>query len=250
MKAQAKEIEKVLGGPSKNAELLARYVGARMPGQRKPDEQSRLTFWGLKVPLHRDAAKAKFSFSHLNEDEQWKYWLGIWRQSEIFDVKSVAMIWLGAPKRKALRLKKYKDVISMTEQIDNWAHSDSLSSMLAEILEQKPDMLPIYKKWNKSKNPWLRRQSVVGIYCYARLRKKHISASQSIALVQGLLDDPHFYVQRGVGWTLREIDRVDSTKQRAFVRKNIKRISAVAWFATSELYPVSLRKQLVEVRRR
>jgi len=250
MKLQAKEIEQKLGGPSKNADFLARYIGARMPEQRQPDEQSRLTYWGIKVPIHRKTAKDKFSFSHLSQEEQWRYWLGIWKTSEIFDVKSVAMCWLSDPKRKALRLEKHKDVIGMTEEIDNWAHSDSLSSMLAEILEQKPELFSLYKKWNKSENPWLRRQSIVGIYCYARMRKKHIAATKAIAMVNALLDDPHFYVQRGVGWTLREIDRVDSAKQRAFVRKNLKRISPTAWFATSELYPVSMRKQLVKLRKR
>jgi 3-methyladenine DNA glycosylase AlkD len=244
-----REIEVTLGGPSSNSEFLARYIGARMPGQRKDDEQSRLTYWGIKVPLHRKAAKARFSFSHLPEDEQWDHWLKIWNESEVFDVKSVALIWLGDPKRKKLRRERWIEVVSMAHQIDNWAHSDSLSSLLAEILEARPTLLAKYKKWNRSKNPWLRRQSIVGIYCYARMRKNKVAAAKALALIKPLLKDPHFYVQRGVGWTLREVDRVDSRLQRAFVRKHLRDISSTAWFATSELYPVTLRKQLVNLRR-
>lgn len=243
------EIKKHLGGPNKNAEFLARYIGARMPGQREADEQSTLVFWGLKVPLHRSAAKARFSFSHLPDEEQWRHWLEIWRGSEIFDVKSVAMIWLSDPKRRELRLKNWSEVVSMVNEIDNWAHSDTLSSMIAEILEERPALLAQLRKWNRSKNAWQRRQSIVGIYCYARMRKKKISAATALKLIKPLLKDPHFYVQRGVGWTLREVDRVDSKLQREFVRKHLRDISSVAWFAASELYPVSLRKKLVGLRR-
>lgn len=246
---QVKEIEKLLGGPSRNAEILARYVGARIPEKRKKDEQSSLVYWGLAVPLHRAVAKKKLSFSHLSDEDQWPHWIKIWNESEIFDVKSVALVWLSHPKRMELRKKKYKDLFKIAGQIDNWAHSDGLSSMLAEILEANPKLLSVYKKWNVSKNPWLRRQSLVGVYCYARLRKKHIPATQSLKLVKARLSDPHFYVQRAVGWTLREIDRVDSKKQRTFVQQHLNNISPVAWFATSELYPVQLRKQLVARRK-
>lgn len=245
----AREIEKHLGGPTKKADFLARYIGARMPGKREDDETSRLTYWGLQVPVHRQAAKAKFSFSHLPADEQWSHWISIWKDSSIFDVKSVAMVWISDPKRKDLRLRHWPDVVAMIEEIDNWAHSDTLSSMLAEILEARPKLLAQYKKWNKSKNPWHRRQSVVGIYCYARMRKKKVPAAEALKLIKPLLKDPHFYVQRGVGWTLREVDRVDSKIQRSFVRKHLREISAIAWFATSELYPVGLRKDLVAKRK-
>lgn len=244
-----REVEDYLGGPCKNADYLARYIGARMPGQRQPNEQSRLVFWGHQVGIQRQVAKKIFSFSSLPLHRQWEKWLRIWRESSVYDVKSVAIIWISQPKLKQLRLENWRDVVSMTGQIDNWAHSDSISGMLAEILEQRPALFSAYQRWNASKNPWLRRQSLVGLYYYARLRKKALPAAKTLPLVKNLLRDPHFYVQRGVGWTLREIDRVDCEKQRLFVRKNLKDISPVAWFATSELYPVTMRKKLVALRR-
>lgn len=244
-----RQIEKQLAGPTKDAESLRRYVGAVMPGQRSVDEQSRLIYWGHRVPTQRRIAKARFSFSHLSEDVQWGLWRAIWNESKIYDVKSVALLWLSAPERRALRLRRWREVLAMAAAVDNWAHSDGLSSILAEILEARPTLFGRLKKWNVSKNPWLRRQSLVAIYYYARSRKKLIPVAHVLPLVKRLLDDPHFYVQRGVGWTLREVDRVDARKQRAFVRKHVHNISATAWFATSELYPVSLRKQLVELRR-
>ncbi|MGE4132731.1 MAG: DNA alkylation repair protein [Bdellovibrionales bacterium] len=248
-KAPHREVAAYLGGPTREAESLARYIGARIPGKRKKDEQSRLKYWGLNVPSHRQAAKARYSFSALIESDQWKVWLKVWSGSQVYDVKCVALLWLCDPKRRELRLERWKDLVQLASHIDNWAHSDMLSSALAEILESRPALLQYLKKWNRSSNPWLRRQSLVGIYCYARMRKKKVKASIALALVKARLQDPHFYVQRGVGWTLREIDRVDSKAQRAFVRRNLGLISSTAWFATSEFYPVQLRTELVRLRK-
>jgi 3-methyladenine DNA glycosylase AlkD len=134
--------------------------------------------------------------------------------------------------------------------IDNWALSDGLSSLLAEILEENPQYFARFKKWNKSGNPWLRRQSLVGIYYYARQRGKIYPPKEVLLLVKNLLEDDHFYIQKSVGWTLREIDRIDSSLQRSFVKKHLSRISGVAWYAASELYPAEMKRKLVIMRRR
>jgi 3-methyladenine DNA glycosylase AlkD len=250
--------QKKLKGPTKSAPVHARYVGAQGHEACKADERSRLEFWGHQVPTHRALAKTKWKLtingksvdlSSLLLEDQWDVWLTVWKSSKIYEIKSIAMIWLAQPKLKALRRKNADDLFAMASDIDNWAHSDSLSSLLAEILEEETHHLTKFKKWNSSKNPWLRRQSIVGLYCYARMRKKHIPAKTALAMIEPLLEDPHFYVQRGVGWTLREVDRVDSKLQREFVRKNLGKIGGVAWFATSELYPPALKKELVGLRK-
>lgn len=245
-----KKIRSALKGPQKNAAFLARYIGAVGHEARKKDEQSTLQYWGHSVGAHRAIGKIIHSDSGATLDEKWKNWLAVWKSSPVFDIKSIVLNEMSAKKLREFRLSKWKDLVSMADDIDNWAHSDSLSGMLAEVLEVQPAKLAQYKKWNKSKNPWLRRQSLVGLYCYARMRKNHLPAREALALVENLLDDPHFYVQRGVGWTLREIDRVDSSLQRKFVRQHLDRISGVAWFATSELYDAALKKKLVEERKK
>lgn len=250
MSSLENKIKKALKGPQKNAAFLARYIGAVGHEAREKDEQSTLQYWGHSVGSHRAIGKILGEDSGTTPDERWKNWLAVWKASPIFDVKSIVLNEMSAKKLREFRRSKWKDMVAMADDIDNWAHSDTLSGMIAEVLEAEPAKLSQHKKWNKSKNPWLRRQSLVGIYCYARMRKKHIPARDALALVEALLDDPHFYVQRGVGWTLREIDRVDAGLQRKFVRKHLDRISGVAWFATSELYGAALRKELVEARKK
>lgn len=249
-KSLEKSILKDLKGPGPQRDFVARYVGAVKHEARQPDEMSQLEFWGHKIPTHRAiAAKTVESLSHLPIEKQWDLWLGVWKTTNNYDVRSIALIWMSNKKQKAIRKEKFKDLLGMVSEIDNWALSDNVSGMLAEILEENPKLLATYKKWNKSRNPWERRQSIVGIYFYARFRKKPIPVEVSLPMIEALLDDPHFYVQRGVGWALREVDRVNPSKQRLFVKKHLHRISGVAWFATTELYQEKDRKKLVLLRK-
>lgn len=258
IKKLAKELDKTLRtklkGPTKKAPYVARYVGAQGHEDRKPNEQSQLKFLGYQLPDQRKMAATNWklagtSLHDLSQDDQWSVWMQVWKDSDVYEIRQIVLLWMSPKKMKDLRHKKAKDLFDLAADIDNWALSDGLSSFLAEILENDHKHLPTYLKWNKSKNPWLRRQSIVGLYCYARMRKTHVPAETALKLIESLLDDPHFYVQRGVGWTLREVDRVDSELQRQFVRKHLHRIGGVAWFATSELYPLSMRKELVELRK-
>ncbi|MFN7727529.1 MAG: DNA alkylation repair protein [Bdellovibrio sp.] len=257
-------IKNKLGGPSPRRDFIARYTGAVGHEARKPDEQSKLEFWGQQLPVHRAVAKQMAAISKAEfavpgatgakaleaQVAEWNLWVGLWHQTQNFDVRSIVLIWMSNKNRAPLRRLRWKDLFGLAETIDNWALSDGLSMMIADVLEHDPKLLSHFKKWNKSKNPWLRRQSIVGIYCYARFRKKPIPAEITLGLLEKLLDDPHFYVQRGVGWTLREVDRIDSALQRRFVEKHLHRISGVAWFAASELYPEKARKVLVIKRKK
>lgn len=245
-----KSILKDLKGPAPGRDFVARYVGAVKHEARKPDEMSQLDFWGYNLPTHRSlAAKYTALTSDLPLEKQWDLWLGVWKKTNNYDVRSIVLIWMSNKKLKAFRQNKFSDIASMVTDIDNWALSDNVSGMLAEILEKAPKHLTVYKKWNKSKNPWERRQSIVGIYFYARFRKKPVAVDISLPMIEKLLDDPHFYVQRGVGWALREVDRVNPKVQREFVKKHLHRISGVAWFATTELYQEKDRKKLVQLRK-
>jgi len=152
--------------------------------------------------------------------------------------------------------RKFPDAIAWNEArkwvhaVDNWGHSDALSGIYAGIRERNPSQVEAdYRLWNENTNPWLRRQSLVGLYYYARLRKKIPSTKIALSLIKARLKDPHFYVQKAVGWTLREVDRVARKEQRLFVEENLGSISSTAWFATSELYSATLKTRLVEERK-
>jgi 3-methyladenine DNA glycosylase AlkD len=244
-----------LEGPTPLAAAHARYVGAQGHEKRTPEERSVLEYRGHKVPVVRQAMSSAWSLLHTHvpgdarPEFEFEVWRGVWSRSSVYEVRSAALEAMTSRRLRAVWLRDPRHLFEIAPEIDNWAHSDTLSTAMAEILEHDPGCFPQFCEWNTSANPWLRRQSIVGLYCYARFRKKPLPPKRALPLVEALLHDKHFYVQRGVGWTLREIDRLDSVLQRSFVERHLRRISGTAWFATSELYPSELRARLTAARR-
>ncbi|MBK7666930.1 MAG: DNA alkylation repair protein [Sphingobacteriaceae bacterium] len=90
------------------------------------------------------------------------------------------------------------------------------------------------KKWNKHKNPWLRRQSMVALLYYSRTKNQHLPFKTIISLVSTQLQAQEYYVQKGLGWTLRESYNVYPDLTYKFVSDNFHKVSPVAFTAAIE----------------
>ena len=232
------EVEKHLRG-------LPRMIPFGIPEAYIGGGQSKLKFLGLKVPQIRKALKHPFSFSDLPKGEAIEIWTQIFFATDIYEVMSMPLGWVEGLRKKQSILEFWPELRKWSARVDNWAHADDLSKTYAVIIEEAPGrVLPTLKIWNRSRKPWLRRLSVVSLICYAGLRKKVLPFGTLMSFVLPLLDDPDRYVQKGVGWTLREIGTVYPDQTWEFLKKNIKRIRPAAFQATTERLTVARKREI------
>jgi 3-methyladenine DNA glycosylase AlkD len=195
---------------------------------------------GLSVPQIRSIyKKTPFSFrqsSPQGKIQEIKTWDYIWKKSQVFEVGSLSLLHMSDGIKSGEILAQHLPVLEKwADRIDNWAHSDSLSSIYVRILEaDRKKMLPILHEWSDSDNPWLRRQSIVSLLYYSSARKEVLPFASLIKFVKKQIDHEHYYVQKGVGWTLREIANVYPNEAFAFLEANIARVSAIAFTAATE----------------
>ncbi len=218
---------------------LQKYIGTQ------------LKVLNISTPLQRKIFKSGFSFSDpsqpLNELEIWNK---IWQESNLFEIKNMACYFIESQIKNESLLEHWPMAQHWAKNIDNWAHSDALSKFYARCLETHTDkILPILQIWNVSLNPWLRRQSIVSLLYYSSARKNVLDFETMISLVQPLLKDEHFYVQRGVGWTLRELGNVYSAKTVQFLKKNVTHLSSIAFSAATEKLDASIKEKLKQERK-
>ena len=129
-------------------------------------------------------------------------------------------------------------------------YSDSLSKIYTKILGQKPDEIyPTLVEWNASTDLWKRRQSVVSLLYYARTKKQFLPYKKIIPLIENLLHDEEYYVQKGVGWSLREVYNVYPEETWKFMLKNHKHIHSIAFSAAVEKLPLNLKEELKTLRK-
>ena len=105
-------------------------------------------------------------------------------------------------------------------------------SRLIENESTSEKMLQIIKEWNTSKQLWERRQSIVSLFYYSRTKKQYVSFELTQQLISSLLKDTEYYVQKAIGWSLRESYNVYPSQTYEFITENIKTISPSA-FTTS-----------------
>lgn len=243
MNQYVKEVERILSKlPQRTSKLHPEsYIGG---------DQSKLRFLGLRMPDLHAALKKGFSFSHLESRDVAKIWEQIWTHSDCFEVMTAALLWFYHPKQRR-ELRAYWPILKkMSVKIDNWAHADGLSGIYAIILEEDPKtILPVLHHWNQSKKPWDRRLSIVSLFYYSSQRQKYLPVKQILSLVKTQLQFDHYYVQKGVGWTLRESHNVYPKETFAFITEHIHMLSAHAFSTSIEKMSTPQRQLLKEKRR-
>jgi len=173
---------------------------------------------GLPVPVQRALFKTGYSFSALPLTEQLYIWDQIWQHADVFEVFSQCIYFIEKNWNKIDTEEVWKVVVKWVVRIDNWAHSDGLSDIYAHLMERMPDIIYAqYQLWNQSANPWERRQSLVGMLLYSKKRKILLPASKLLDMVEPLIADKDYFVQKGLGWALREIGNIYPDQAMAFL---------------------------------
>lgn len=211
--------------------------------------QSKRRYLDLKLPQVRDTYRMGFSFSDWEPERQIKVWHHIWNESNIFEVMLIPSFYLHKLSREDFQ--KYAPLfLEWVERVDNWAHSDEMSHHYSQLLEADPKKyLPVFERWSKSKNPWLRRQSVVGLLFYSRFRKKVPPFKTLEKFISRQMHDEHYYVQKGVGWALREAYNVYPKETFAYLKRNAANIPPAGWTAATEKLPKDKKATLTKLRK-
>lgn len=169
-------------------------------------------------------------------------WHHVYLNTPSYDLGSLALYFY---QYRALEKSEFNKLKTWLKRCDCWEHSDDLSKIFADTLERQPDwVLPVLSKWNSAKNPWQRRQSVVSLLEYAQKRKSVQPYKTLISFIEPLLNDEEYYVQKGVGWTLREIYNVYPIEMTEFFNRRFSEIQPTAWSAATEKLDKTLKKDL------
>jgi 3-methyladenine DNA glycosylase AlkD len=208
-------------------------------------------FIGLSTPKQRAIYKAAYDFSTLPLAEQLLIWNEIWQHSHVYEAMTQALFFADQHK-DAFDTQTLFDVTKKwITKVDNWAHSDGLSGLFSYLLEKNPTLIyPQLKSWNSSANPWERRQSVVALLEYSKKRKQVLAVNKLLPLVKSLLADENYFVQKGIGWTLREIGNVYPNDTWNFLVKHHAAISAVAFSPAIEKLHSTKKEELKQLRKK
>ncbi|MBI9036954.1 MAG: DNA alkylation repair protein [Bacteroidales bacterium] len=202
------------------------------------------------APSQRKLFKERYSFSNKSTDEQLKIWNYIWNSSSDFWIKIQAFLFCESQmKNKEFLINSWDTIKNWQTQVDNWGHCDGLSKIYTKILELSPSkVLKQLKVWNKSNNQWDKRQSLVSLLYFSRTKKTILDFEIIIQFIDNLLIDKEYYVQKAVGWSLKELYNVYPQETLNYLEKNIKNISSIAFSPAMEKLQKHEKEKLKKIR--
>lgn len=211
---------------SLKAELRAR-ANAERARQAQAYMKSSMAFCGVAVPVVRQLAHTACSSRPPLPRLAWKHTvLSLYRRAEFREERYAA---LGIAGFKAYRnlhdfsaLKLYEELITTGAW---WDLVDECAPRVGLILEHAPGRTrPELLKWSRSDNVWKRR---VAILCQGRF-KQQTDLELLYACIEPSLDEPEFFLQKGIGWALRNVAWYDAKEAVRYVRQHKQALSNLA----------------------
>ncbi len=99
-----------------------------------------------------------------------------------------------------------------------WDSVDHIASLiLGPYFKKFPEqIMPFTKAWNESENFWLQRSSIM----FQKSYKQETDTELVSKYILNVKENKEFFVQKAIGWALREYGRTNPSWVKKFVEKN------------------------------
>ncbi len=210
-------------------EEIARYMKQYMKGQYE--------YFGIKSPERRELKKEflhRYGMPEISElgtitRECWEL---PQREYQYFIMEVLEKM---AKKADMDRINLYEHILVNKSW---WDTVDFISAVLVGIHFQKypQQIIPYTKKWMKSGNIWLQRSSLLFQLKY----KKKTDLGLLTKYIQQLQGSKEFFINKAIGWILREYSKTDPVWVVSYVRDfqlaPLSRREALKWMERKNVY--------------
>jgi 3-methyladenine DNA glycosylase AlkD len=134
------------------------------------------------------------------------------------------------------------------DKAKTWDLTDELSShILSPILAERIDLMKEIKNLSESRNPWIRRISIVSNIGLIKKNKIELT----FRLAEKLIYDEDMYVQKGAGWMLREVGKKNRLALREFILMHLDMKPYAFSYATEKMIELrKIRKEFIKKEKR
>jgi len=201
--------------------------------------KSEYEFYGLKVPEMRKVIK---EYKNLDFYSALDLFDELWNSGNHEEMNSALYLLEDYSKKHPVEIWKF--LIPKINKATSWDLVDEMSTkIIGEILIERIDLISEIKKMSESKNPWIRRISIVSNLPMIRKNKIELT----LRLAEKLVYDKDMYVQKGVGWMLREAGKKNRLALREFILTHIDMQPYAFSYATEKMIELrEIRKKFIK----
>jgi 3-methyladenine DNA glycosylase AlkD len=203
------------GNPSRALAMQA-YMKSAMP------------YHGVPVPVLRQVCKATFADVEFATASDWQAQvLKVWREARFREERYAAVYLAGDKRARAFQtlsaMRMYEELIVTGAW---WDYVDDIAArLIGPILRRHPAaMKRKMLAWSRSGNLWKRRAAIL---CQLRFAAE-TDLKLLYACIEPSLGSREFFLQKAIGWALRQHAWTEAAEIKKYVRLNQARLSALS----------------------
>ena len=105
-----------------------------------------------------------------------------------------------------------------------WDTVDILDRVVGSLVYNKPELEKIILQWNLSDNIWLRRVAID----HQLLSKEKTNVQLMEKILLHTLNPTEFFINKAVGWALRDYSKTNPAWVETFIEKNKERMAELS----------------------
>ncbi|WP_448904811.1 DNA alkylation repair protein [Gemella sp.] len=187
-------------------ELLAESMSKYM--------QDKFRFLGVRGATRTEIYKKYFPDARKSKAIDWDFIENCWNKEER-EFQYVVVYYLKAMQR----FLKREDISRLKYLIVTkswWDTVDLLAKVVGSLVIRIEGYDQIMLEWSKDSNIWLRRVAIL----YQLSLKDKVDKQILDKILVNNLDDNEFFINKAIGWALRDYSKFDPEWVREFIKKN------------------------------
>ncbi len=105
-----------------------------------------------------------------------------------------------------------------------WDTVDILDRVVGSLVANHPELEEVLLKWSLSDNIWLRRVAID----HQLLRKEKTNVQLMEKILLNNLDQTEFFINKAIGWALRDYSKINPEWVASFIEKNKERMAELS----------------------
>jgi 3-methyladenine DNA glycosylase AlkD len=200
---------------------LARLADPEKAPRMQAYMKSAMPYRGVPVPLIRAVCKTLFADLAFDSRAAWQNQvLAIWRHAKFREERYAALNLcahkLARPFHEPRAMTMYEEMVVTGAW---WDYVDDLSHRVGEILKAHPRrMKPMMRTWSRCGDLWKRRVSII---CQLGF-KQDTDLDLLYACIEPSLGSREFFLQKAIGWALRQHAWTDSKEVIRYVKRETR----------------------------
>ena len=174
------------------------------------------SFYGIPSPVRKEIQKEWFNTLPLpsTTEMKWPLVFELWGKSQR-EYHYVACDWLSKWKPHDFRITDIDNIRKLIVTNSWWDSVDALApNLLNNYFKQFPEMEEItIQEWLTSSNLWLKRSCLI----YQLKRKNNTNIDRLVMSIEVLKHEKEFFIQKAIGWSLRQLARVQPERVKKIV---------------------------------